>query len=186
MIQLSLFLLIPFLGQLSATQPDKQPAGSLAPAKSAYFAFVDHDYIFTIEAVKPGVFLLNFVSMTDGEAKLYAKYIQLTLENRKAAAKLLIVETGNYTQSMAVGSMTIHPRSSFGVRLSGDFGNAKEIFGATIRLGEEDLKLTPLTSFDFELLVAKVNRLNLESPDFYEDWRVLRMERLGTRSPAHK
>jgi len=31
-----------------------------------------------------------------------------------------------------------------------------------------------------------VNRLNLASPDFSDDWRVLKLELLGSRSPARK
>jgi hypothetical protein len=154
--------------------------------KSPYFAFVDRDYIFTIEVVKPGVPLLNFVSMKDEENRIYAKDIRLALDNRKAVAKLLSVETGEFRQPMSLASIAIHPRSSFGVRLDGDFEDAKELYGATIRLKDEDLQLVPLSSFDFESLVLKVNRLNLGSPDFSDDWRVLKMSVMGTRSPARK
>jgi hypothetical protein len=154
--------------------------------KSAYFAFVDRDYIFTIEVVKPGIPLLNFVSMSDDESRVYAKDIRLTLDNRKAAAKLLSIETGDFRQPMSVASIAIHPRSSFGVRIDGDFGNAPQFYGATIRLGNEELQLAPLSSFDFETLAAKVNRLNLGSPDFSDDWRVLKLSPIGTRSAARK
>jgi hypothetical protein len=154
--------------------------------KSAYFAFVDRDYIFTIEVVKPGVPLLNFVSMSNDEARIYAKDIRLGLESRKAPVKLLSVETGEFQQSMSVTSIAIHPRSSFGVRLDGDFGDAKELSAATIRLGDEDLQLAPLSSFDFESLALKVNRLNLGSPDFSDDWRVLKLDVIGSRAPARK
>jgi hypothetical protein len=154
--------------------------------KSADFAFVDHDYIFTIEVVKPGIPLLNFVSMSDDEARIYAKDIRLTLANRKVNAKLLSIETGEFQRPMSVASLTIHPRSSFGVRIDGDFGDVRQLYGATIRLGDEDLQLAPLSSFEFEVLVAKVNRLNLGSPNFNEDWRVLKLEPLGSRSVARK
>jgi hypothetical protein len=177
-----LLLWLPFLGQApTLPKPDSLPL-----EKSAYFAFVDHDYIFTVEVVKPGVLLLNFVSMSDEEIKLYAKDIRITLDNRKAAVALLNVETGDFTQPMSVAWMRIRPRSSFGVRISGDFGDAKEISGANIRLGNEDLKLAPLTNYDFEFLAMRVNRLNLGSPDFSDDWRVLRLEKLGSRSPVRK
>jgi hypothetical protein len=154
--------------------------------KSAYFAFVDHDFIFTIEVVKPGVPLLNFVSMSDEEVRIYAKDIRLDLGNHKVASRMLSVETGEFQHPMNVASMAIHPRSSFGVRLEGDFGDAKELYGATIRLGEEDLHLAPLSKFDFEMLVLKVDRLNLGSPDFRDDWRVLKLEVLGRRSSIPK
>lgn len=182
MIRPCLLLCLALLGPLRSTAPvENQPL-----EKSAYFAYADHDYIFTIEVVKPGVLLLNFVSMTDADIRLPAKNIRLTLENRKAAGKLFAIEAGNFQQPMVVTSLTIHPRSSFGVRINGDFGDAKEFFGAAIRLGAEDFKLVPLTSFDFESFVLKVNHLNLGSPDFSDDWRVLRLELLGSRSPARK
>jgi hypothetical protein len=154
--------------------------------KSRYFAFVDHDYIFTMEVVKPGIPLLNFVSMSDEENRIYAKDIRLTLANRKVAAKLLSIETGEFQQPMSVASLAIHPRSSFGVRIDGDFDSAQQLYGATLKLGDEDLVLAPLSSFDFEVLVAKVDRLNLGSPDFRDDWRVLRLEQLGSRTAARK
>jgi hypothetical protein len=186
MIRISLLLWLALLGQLPAPPPATLEPDSRPLEKSAYYAFVDRDYIFAIEVVKPGILLLNFVSMSDTEIKLLAKNIRIALENRKTAATLLKVETGDFTQPMSIGWLNIRPRSSFGVRLSGDFGQAEEIFGAVVRLGNEDLKLAPLTSFDFEFLAARVNRLNLGSPDFSDDWRVLRLEKTGTRSPARK
>jgi hypothetical protein len=179
MIVFNLLLGLSMLGQLPA-------AGSRSLERSAYFAFADHEYIFTVEVVKPGVPILNFVSMADQDVRLLAKNIRLFLDNRTAAVRLLAIETGEIRQPMVVSDLTIHPRSSFGVRLDGDFDNTKELSGATIRLGGEDFKLAPLTSFDFESLVLKVNRINLESPDFSDDWRVLRLELLGSRSAAHR
>jgi hypothetical protein len=154
--------------------------------KSACFAFADREYIFTIEIVKPGVPILNFVSMADRDVNLLAKNIRLTFENRAAVARVLAIEAGDFQQPIDRLSLTMHPRSSFGVRMDGDFDRVKELLGATIRLGAEDFKLVPLNGNDFEALVQKVNRLNLRSPDFSEDWRVLRLQPLGTRSPARK
>jgi len=181
-----LFLLVrlSLAAQLPSEPPSTAPGESPSLEKSSYFAFVDRDYIFTVEVVKPGVPLLNFVSMADEDVKLPAKNVRLSLENRKAAGKLFAVETADARQPMIVYSLTLHPRSSFGVRLEGDFEKAKEFFGVTIRLGKEDLKLAPLTKFDFESLVLKVNGLNLGSPDFSDDWRVLKIEKMGSRSPA--
>jgi len=179
-------LIFSLLGLLSQAPAETTPAEKQMLEKSAYFAFVDRDYIFTIEVVKPGIPILNFVSMTEEDIRLSAKNVWLTLENRKAAANLFAIEPGDFQQAMVVPSLTIHPRSSFGIRLDGNFGKAEELYGATIRLGTEDLKLAPLTSFGFESLVLKVNSLNLGSPDFREDWRVLKLEVLGSRSPTRR
>ena len=53
-----------------------------------------------------------------------------------------------------------------------------------IRLGSEELKLAPLSNFDFEILASKVNQINLGSPDFSDDWRVLKLRKLGERTPV--
>lgn len=186
MARLYYLLIFSLLGLLPQAPAEMRPAEKQALEKSAYFAFVDRDYIFTVEVVKPGIPLLNFVSMTEHEIRLSAKNVRLALGNRKAPVNLFAVEPGALQKAMVVPSMTIHPRSSFGVRLDGNFGNAEELYGVFIRLGAEDLQLAPLTSFEFESLVLKVNNINLGSPDFREDWQVLRLEVLGSRSPTRR
>jgi len=184
MIRLVMLLCVSLLGQQPAGTPGKLQTGNRPPDKSAYFAFVDRDYIFTLEIVNPGVPLLNFVSMSDNDMKLEAKNVRLIMENRKAAGKVFDIETGDVSQPLNTVILTIHPRSSFGARLIGDFESTKEVNGVTIQFGEEDLKLAPMTSFDFEVLVLKVDRINLGSPDFSQDWQTLRLDKLGTRSPV--
>jgi hypothetical protein len=184
MIRTVLLLGISFFAQLQ--QPAPPPAAKQVLEKSAHFAFADREYIFTVEMVKPGIPILNFVSTSDQDVRILAKNIRLQLENRKAAARLLVVEAGDFQQPMKVSAMTIHPGSSFGVRLEGDFGDARELYGVTIRLGSEDFKLAPMTSFQFETFVLKVNHLNLGSPDFSDDWRVLKLEPVGSRGPARR
>jgi len=157
-----------------------QPAGN-APEKSARFAFADHDFIFTVEIVKPGTPIFNFVSMYNHDVSLSAKNIRLVLQDDKIAARTFAIETGNRKQPMIVLNMTLRPRSSFGMILNGDFGRATEIAGVIVRLENEEFRLAPLTEFDFESLVKKVNSINLNSPDFMEDWQVLRLQKIGAR-----
>jgi hypothetical protein len=179
-------LWLALIGQgLQADLPAQTKSGGAAdPEKSAYFAFVDRDFIFTIEMVSPGVPLLNFVSMLDEEKVLSAKLVRLTLENRKASALTFLVDTGDPQEPVTIPSITMRPRSSFGVRIKGDFGSEKEVLGVTLRVGSEDFKLAPLTSLAFENLVIKVNRINLSSPDFRDDWQAVKLEVLGSRMPA--
>ncbi len=174
------------LAQLPQSAPPGQTRGGAAGAleKSAYFAFVDHDYIFTVEVVAPGVPLLNFVSMTEDAGSLSAKQVRVALETRKVPGRSFLVDTGDPKEPMVIAALTLRPRSSFGVRIQGDFGDAKEFSGVVIQLGREDLKLAPLTSLEFENLVLKVNRINLGSPNFRDDWQAVKLETIGSRSPA--
>ena len=154
--------------------------------KSAYFAYVDREFIFTVEVVKPGVPILNFVSMVDREEKLQAKNVRLSLGNRQEVAEIFHIEANRNQQPFKVISLRIRPRSSFGFRLEGNFGKTKELYGVEITLDREKFKLEPLSEFDFETLVLKVNRLNLGSPDFAEDFRVLKLEFMGSRSTKRR
>jgi hypothetical protein len=176
-----LLLLLCLLSSGQAPPAPQKPENKGALDKSAYFAFVDRDFILTVEFVKAGVPLFNFVSMVEEERVLQAKEIRLALENRKAPGRYFVVDTGDPKEPLIVPSLKMRPRSSFGVRLQGDYGDAREIFGVAVRIGDESFNLVPLSSFDFENLVLKVNRLNLGSPDFRDDWRVLKLEVMGSR-----
>jgi hypothetical protein len=164
--------------------PPKTDSKSLE--KSPYFAFVARDYIFTCEMIKPGLPIFNFVSMGDKEEPLPAKQIRLTFELRKVPARFFVVDTGDPRQPVITPSLRVRARSSFGVRLQGDFPSEKDLYGVAVEIGSEELRLVPLTSFDFENLALKVNRLNLGSPDFEDDWRVLKLEVMGTREPVRR
>lgn len=162
------------------------PIPSKALDRSAYYAFVDREYIFTLEMVKPGIPLLNFISMSDKENVLQAKLIRLVLGPRKVPAKFFMVDTSDPAQPVIVPSVRMRARSSFGVRLQGEFGEEKELSEVTLQIAEEEFRLVPLSSLDFENLVLKCNRLNLGSPDFRDDWRILKLETMGSRGPARR
>ena len=175
-----------FLWGLPGQQPVAKPETQVPLEKSSYFAYVDRDLIFTLEVVKPGVPLLNFVSMMEDERNLQAKDVLLSLGNRKVPAKFFLVDTGDPKEQMILPSLQVHPRSAFGVSLRGEFGAAKEFFEASVRMGEDLFHLDPISSFDFENLALKVNKINLGSPDFRDDWRVLKIENIGRRERVRK
>lgn len=175
-----ILLMLPAAASLEFAGPDPELE------KSPYFAYVGREYIFTIEVVEPGKPLLNFVSVTDREENLAAKNVRLFLGNRQVSVKLFVVEADRYQQPLIVSSIGMHPRSSFGFRLQGSFDDATELYGVEIDLGSDIFKLAPLSKFDFETLVRKVDRLNLGSPDFRDDYRVLNLDLIGNRSSRRR
>ncbi len=184
-MRLALLMLFAFLQANPQTSVAPSPGMAQKPLdKSRYFAYVGRDFIFTVEVVQPGVPIFNFVSLEETEHNLLAKQIRLTLENRKAPGTYFMVDTGDPKEPVIVPSVHVRPKSSFGVRLQGEFGEEKELLGVSVQIDNQDFKLVPLSSFDFENLALKVNRLNLNSPDLDDDWRVLKLENMGTRSPA--
>lgn len=184
-MQLVLAILLAFLQASPQTQVTPAPRMDSKPLdKSRYFAYVGRDFVFTIEVVKPGVPIFNFVSLEDTEYNLLAKQVRVTLATRKVPGMYFVVDTGDPKEPIVVPSVRMRPKSSFGVRLQGEFGEEKELLGVSVQVGSQDFKLVPLSGFDFENLALKVNRLNLNSPDLDDDWRVLKLENLGSRSPA--
>lgn len=165
-------------------KPAEQPPKTLE--KSAWFAYVDRDYIFTCEVTKPGQIIFNFVSMSDDEELLSAKLVRVGFENRKVPATFFSIDTGNPKEPVIVPSIRLKPRSSFGVQLRGEFPAEPVLYDAVVGLSATDYDLVPLTSFEFENLALKVNRLNLGSPDFADDWRVLKLEAMGTKKPVRR
>lgn len=165
-------------------QPIQSEQAPSALEKSGYFAFVDREFVLTVEFVSPGIPLLNFVSMAEEPKVLAAKQVRIRLENRTVVARFFLVDTGDPKQPITTPSVTMRSRSSFGVRIQGDFGGAKEVYAVTIRVGEQDFKLVPLSSLAFENLVLKVNRINLNSPDFRQDWDAVKLEMMGSRERA--
>lgn len=163
---------------LALQQADPGQAGV---GRSAYFAFVDREFIFTLEFVKPGVPLFNFVSLAEEERSLQAKEVRLLLGTRTVTGRYFAIDTGDPQQPVIVAALRIRPRSSFGVTLRGDFADAREAAGVAVRAGDDEFHLAPLSSFDFENLALKVNRINLGSPDLREDFRVLKLSEIGTR-----
>jgi hypothetical protein len=182
----AVFLLLMSLVSQAPSQPASTPAGQeRKPLEtSSYFAFADREYIFTIEMIKPGLPILNFISMSEEERPLLASDVRFLIQDRRVPGRLFQVDTSDPKQPVLMPSIRIHPRSSFGVVIKGEFGDAKESSSVTIRIGSELFRLVPLTSFDFENLVLKVGRINLESPDFGDDWRSLKLDYLGSRGPA--
>ncbi len=71
-------------------------------------------------------------------------------------------------------------------RLQPEFAEEKELIGVAVTLESEEFSLIALSSFDFENLALKLNRLNLRSPDLKDDWRVLKLTTLGTRAPVRR
>jgi hypothetical protein len=179
----ALIILGSLLLQITQQVPVKpsMQVGSEGIENSSYFAFVDRDFIFTLEIIDEGVPIINFVSMVDEENHIRAENVRLILEHRRVPGKYFLIDTANPKEPVIVPSIRFRPRSAFGVRIGGEFGDIREVSGVTVGLGTEEFKLAPLSSFDFEKLVLKVNKINLGSPNFRDDWRFLELEPLGSR-----
>lgn len=147
-----------------------------------HFAYVDARFIFTLELYNERTPILNFVNITDEQHLLRPADIELVAEGRRYRVKFLSVDTGAGQDQVLVPSIKMHPRSSFGILLKGDFEGLKSLDRVAIRFEREVYELAALSPLDFEFLVQKINKVNLNSPNIEEDYSILGIEHLGKRT----
>ncbi len=162
--------------------PGGSGAGGETKASKRHFAFVDFDFIFTLELVRPGVPILNFVLPGKGNYFLKADDIRILAGIKLYRPRLMEVDTGQARDSMRISGIQVHPHSSFGLTLLGDFAGVDAIDRVSIRMGSNQFQLEAIDGESFEVLARQVNRLNLLSPDIREDYRVLKILPRGRRT----
>ena len=162
------------VGHLMVGAPPAQPSGQL-------FAFVDYDFIFTLELVRPGVPILNFVHAGKGNYFLKADEIRIIAGIKLYRPRLFEVDTSVAKDPMRISGLRVHPHSSFGLTLVGDLAGLEAIDKVTVKLGADLFQLQPMDKTAFEVLAKQVNQLNLLSPDIREDFRVLEIRPCGSR-----
>lgn len=147
-----------------------------------WFAFVDYEFLFTLELVRPGTPILNFVNMGRSSPYLNVSEIRLVSGIKLYRPQLFRIDTSDDKDPMRIASLHVLPKSSFGLTLMGqDIRELESIDKVTIKLGSNQFYLQALEEAAFETLVKKVNQISLISPDIREDFRVLDLRPLGRR-----
>lgn len=162
-----------------ATGPETQPS-------RRHFIFLDQEFILTLELVRPGVPIFNFINLGNGSYQLAASDIRIIAGIKLFHPNLFDVETSNRRDPLRVGSMRVHPHSSFGVTLRGSLETVEAIDRVSIQLGNDRFELRSISLAEFDDLSKKISQINLISPDIREDFRVLELKPLGTRKHIPK
>jgi hypothetical protein len=146
-----------------------------------HFIFLDQEFILTLELVRPGIPIFNFINLGNGTFQLPATDIRMISGIKLFRPELFDVETSNRQDPLRVGSLKVRPHSSFGVTLKGNLESVQEIDRVTVELGLNRFEMQAISLPEFESLSRKIAQLNLISPDIREDFRVLELKPLGTR-----
>jgi len=161
--------------RISEDSADKEASGK-------YFVFVDYDYIFTLELVENKVPILSFANITDKRLQLSPGGILLYMRGRRYPVRFLVMDTGNDREHVTIPSTKMYGHSSFGYALKGDFDGMQKLDKVSVKVLGEVLQFEPVSRNEFEVLAAKINRINLASPDIRDDYRVLRIPIKGKRT----
>ncbi len=150
------------------------------------FVFIDTQYIWTLEIAETPygrpVPILNIVTLDRGEWDF--RPVQVTLVNesgRIADVKKFSINTGVEGEPYLTNYLKVLGNNFIGVDLIGDFGDFHRLSEVRIELGKDLFKLTPVHPAAYEALAAKIDQVNLASPDIREDFKVLGINLLGER-----
>lgn len=172
----ALILLIVLLGAVPAA--GAEPSGR-------HFIYAQYDFILTFEFTAGKEAILNVVNFTDQTYAFRLEHISLTDEqDQDVKAEKIVIETGNPSDPYRTGAMKILPNSFIGLVLQGKFDSVKQFKSAAVQLGSLRCHLDPVSEPAFNVAAEKINKMNFDSPDVREDFRVLKMEFFGRKEPA--
>lgn len=164
-------------GRAAGQAADAQPSGC--------HVYIGYELIWTFEMVS-GTPVLNIVSFVEGEWMLRPEQILIQgRDQRRRGARIrrFSIDTGVPGDPYNVNFLRVQGNSFIGLDLLGDFSNYQTPASVKIDLGNHRYELQPVDCLDFEMLVEKISRVNFNSPDIREDFRVLKIEVMGRRVP---
>ena len=150
------------------------------PSKQ-HFVFLDHEFVFTVELVKEGIPILNFINLGKRNYFLQASAVRIISGIKLYRPQLFDVETALNKDPLRVSAMKIHSHSSFGVTLIGGLSDVTKMDRVTIRIGQERFEFQSISAEFFNALSEKITQINLLSPDIRDDFRVLDIRPMGQR-----
>ena len=176
---LSLILLLFISAPLSAQATE-------SPSAATCFVFIDTQYIWTLEAVTTPdnrtVPILNILTLDRGEWDFRPVQVTLVNEGGKIAdVKRFSINTGVDGEPYLTNYLKVLGNNFIGVDLIGNFEAFRQLKEVRIELGKDLFRLTPVHPAAYEVLVSKINQINLASPDIREDFKVLGINLLGER-----
>ena len=173
---------------LAGVQPD--PESRLEKLdRSRCHVFIDYRIIWTLEMAEEfnqaPVPILNIITFEAKEAPLKPQQIHLyDAQGRTAKVEKFAIETG--LEPYITNYLKVLTSSFIGFDLEGDFEGFAEPERVVIELGETEYTLQPVDCLDYEMLAEQINKVNYDSPDIREDFDLLRIPHIGSRSLVKK
>ena len=175
-------LLFFFCGWVSGQALQRQ-----SPESSPCHVFIDDQNIWTIEVIEdPGgviVPIVNIVTFSPGAWDFRPREIHIYNGDQETRAKKLSMDTGVPGEPYLMEYLRILGNSFIGLDLLGEFDNFAEPTRVVIDLGDDRFQLEPVECLDFEALVEKIDQVNFNSPNLWEDFEVLQIEFMGQKMP---
>lgn len=160
------------------------PAGSALAAEPSgkHFIYAQYDFILTFELTGQQEAILNVVNFTERTYFVRPQHISLIdAKSNPIAIQKIVMETGNPSDPYKTSNMKILPNSFIGLVLQGDFIGVQQLKSASVQFGNTIYSLDSLSELQFNIAADKINKVNFDSPDVREDFRVVKLDFLGRK-----
>ncbi len=174
----SLFFLLLFVLSLNPV---------LGAEASLCHAFVDYDFIATLEVVRTRTAvtpIFNVVALASGNWEIEPGQLQLIDDQGKThKVETFSFDSGDPDNPYQSPYLEIRGGQFAGVDLVGDFSDVTALSKVELAVGEDQLILQPMDCDEFEKLVGQIGRLEIGSADTIAAFQVLNIPLLGERNP---
>jgi len=158
-----------------------------SPESSPCHVFIDDQNIWTLEILEDRggeiVPIVNIITFSPGEWDFRPREIHFYNEDQETRAEKFSMDTGVPGEPYLMEYLRVLGNSFLGLDLLGEFDDFAEPTQVVIDLGEDRFQLEPLECMDFEALAEKIDQINFNSPNLWEDFEVLRIEFMGQKMP---
>ena len=158
-----------------------------SPESSRCHVFIDDQNIWTLEIIEDRggeiVPIVNIITFSRGEWDFRPREIHFYNGYQETRAEKFSMDTGVPGEPYLMEYLRVLGNSFLGLDLLGEFDDFAEPTKIVIDLGEDRFQLEPLECMDFEALAGKIDQINFNSPNLWEDFEVLRIEFMGQKMP---
>ncbi len=156
-----------------------------AEPSGRHFLYAQYDFILTFELTAQKEAILNVVNFTSRTYYIRTQHILLVdASDKPIKVDKIVMETGNPADPFRTSNMKILPNSFIGLVIQGDFSSVDKMKSVSVQIGDSVYRLESLSDLQFNISADKINKMNFDSPDVREDFRVLKMEFFGRKEPA--
>ena len=150
-------------------------------------AFVDYDFIATLEVVRTRdavTPIFNVVALASGDWEITPSQLQIVDDQGKSRkVETFSFDSGDPDNPFKAPYMEVRGGQFEGVDLVGDFADVARLSKVELDVGEDRLTLQPMDCNAFEKLVDQIGRLEIGSADMIAAFHVLNIPLLGERNP---
>ena len=180
-------VLVTLAALLSPLWISAQTIPSRAPESSACHVFLDDQNIWTLETLQEPdgttIPILNIITFSPGAWDFRPREVHIhNRDNQEAMVEKFSMDTGVPGEPYLMEYLSVKGNSFIGLDLLGRFDDFVEPARVVIDLGEDRFELQVLDCLDFNALAEKIDQVNFDSPNIWEDYEVLQIEFLGEKS----